>query len=79
MSGSVPSADSRGVVLPRGRIRGAARAVRRFVRGVVGSDAYDTYLRHHRITGCTHEPMSEKEFWRHKYAVQDSSPEGRCC
>ena len=53
--------------------------VRRFVRGVVGSDAYDKYLTHHRVTGCMHEPMSEREFWRAKYAEQDANPQGRCC
>lgn len=56
-----------------------AREVRRFARGVLGSDAYDKYLNHHRITGCAHEPLSEKEFWREKYRKQDNSPEGRCC
>ena len=56
-----------------------AREVRRFARGVLGSDAYDKYLTHHRISGCTTPPMSEREFWRHKYKKQETSPEGRCC
>lgn len=56
-----------------------AREVQRFARGIMGSDAYDKYLHHHAITGCTHEPMTEKEFWRAKYTKQDNSPEGRCC
>lgn len=56
-----------------------AREVQRFARGVLGSDAYDKYLTHHRITGCQHEPLTEKQFWREKYRKQDTSPEGRCC
>lgn len=52
---------------------------RRFVRGILGSDAYDKYLTHHRVTGCAHEPMSEREFWRAKYADEDRNPRGRCC
>jgi len=55
------------------------REVRRFARGILGSDAYDKYLTHHRVTGCAHAPMTEREFWRWKYAQQDASPEGRCC
>ncbi|WP_259558443.1 YbdD/YjiX family protein [Brachybacterium sillae] len=55
------------------------REVRRFARGVLGSDAYDKYLTHHRVTGCSHPPMSEKEFWRAKYAEEDANPRGRCC
>nr|WP_255719973.1 YbdD/YjiX family protein [Brachybacterium sp. ACRRE] len=55
------------------------RGVRRFARGVLGSDAYDRYLHHHRITGCAHAPLSEKEFWRRKYAEQGENPSAGCC
>jgi uncharacterized short protein YbdD (DUF466 family) len=55
------------------------REVRRFARGILGSDAYDRYLAHHRVSGCARAPLSEREFWREKYAAQDRSPEGRCC
>nr|WP_246482938.1 YbdD/YjiX family protein [Brachybacterium halotolerans] len=55
------------------------RGVRRFARGVLGSDAYDRYLHHHRITGCAHAPLSEKEFWRLKYAEQGENPSAGCC
>ncbi len=52
---------------------------RRFARGVLGSDAYDKYVHHHRITGCTHPLMTEREFWRAKYREQDENPGARCC
>ncbi|ATG55970.1 hypothetical protein CFK41_15180 [Brachybacterium ginsengisoli] len=55
------------------------KEVRRFARGIVGSDAYDKYLAHHHVTGCAHEPLSEREFWRMRYAEQDRDPRGRCC
>jgi uncharacterized short protein YbdD (DUF466 family) len=61
------------------RLASALRGVRRFARGVLGSDAYDLYLHHHRITGCTHPPLSEKEFWRQKYADQGENPSTGCC
>lgn len=48
-------------------------------RGVVGANAYEVYLAHHRGTGCTHAPISEKEFWRQKYAREDADPGARCC
>lgn len=57
----------------------AARETRRLARGILGSDAYEAYLRHHRVTGCSHPPLTEREFWRERYAAQDASPEGRCC
>ncbi|PWH07371.1 DUF466 domain-containing protein [Brachybacterium endophyticum] len=59
--------------------RAALRGLRRFARGVLGSDAYDRYLHHHRITGCSHAPLSEKEFWRRKYADQGENPSSGCC
>ncbi|QIK73853.1 YbdD/YjiX family protein [Propioniciclava coleopterorum] len=56
-----------------------AREIRRFARGILGSDAYDKYLHHHRVTGCQAPPLSEKEFWRAKYRDQDLNPRSRCC
>ncbi|RXW32799.1 DUF466 domain-containing protein [Propioniciclava flava] len=56
-----------------------AKECRRFARGVLGSDAYDKYLHHHRVTGCDHEPLSERDFWRAKYRDQDHNPGSRCC
>lgn len=61
------------------RLVALAKEVRRFARGVVGSDAYDKYLQHHLVTGCSAPPLSEKEFWRAKYRDQDDNPTTRCC
>lgn len=55
------------------------REARRIARGVLGSDAYDRYLHHHRITGHPGPPLGEKEFWRRRWAEQDGNPQGRCC
>lgn len=63
----------------RARVGAFLREVRRFARGIMGSDAYDKYLTHHRVTGRTHAPLSEREFWREKYAEEDRNPQGRCC
>ena len=61
------------------RIVAGLREVRRVARGILGSYAYDSNLTHHRVTGCAHAPLSEREFWRAKYAEEDRSPRGRCC
>lgn len=61
------------------RTKDLLREVRRLARGILGSDAYDRYLTHHRVTGCAHAPMTEREFWRDRHATQDARAEGRCC
>ncbi len=73
------SAASRSTGSPLDRLVAFARECRRFARGILGSDAYDKYLHHHRVTGCTHDPLSERDFWRAKYRDQDHNPGSRCC
>jgi uncharacterized short protein YbdD (DUF466 family) len=50
-----------------------------FVRGVLGENAYQAYLDHHRATHPGTAPMSEREFWRDRMDRQDRNPQGRCC
>ena len=61
----------------------AVRGVRWWLRGVVGADAYDRYLDHHRRCvdehGHTGPPMTEREFWRARTDHQERNPQGRCC
>ncbi|HEX8518815.1 MAG TPA: YbdD/YjiX family protein [Pseudonocardia sp.] len=66
----------------------ALRDVRWWVRGVLGADAYDRYLDHHRRCaeeggaaghGPTGPPMTEREFWRARTDHQERNPQGRCC
>ena len=73
------SAASRSTGSALDRLVAFARECRRFARGILGSDAYDKYLHHHRVTGCAHEPLSERDFWRAKYRDQDHNPGSRCC
>lgn len=59
-------------------VRRAFEAVRWFIGGVLGEDAYEKYLAH----AATHEGaavMSEREFWRDHTDRQEANPEGRCC
>lgn len=50
-----------------------------YVKGVLGADKYERYLEFHAKSGCAHEPVSRKEFWRRHYAEQDANPGARCC
>ncbi|GGH64913.1 YbdD/YjiX family protein [Rothia aerolata] len=50
-----------------------------FANGVLGGDKYEKYLAHHRATGCTHAPMTEREFWRDYTDRMEKNPGSRCC
>lgn len=50
-----------------------------FTRGMLGANAYQNYLQHHRVTRCPHPPLSEREFWKHHYDEMERNPSGRCC
>jgi uncharacterized short protein YbdD (DUF466 family) len=61
------------------RLRGGWHGFVWFVKGVLGEDAYQVYLAHHRSAHPGAEPMGEREFWRDKMDRQDRNPQGRCC
>ncbi len=61
------------------RVVRAAKAVRWFIRGVVGADAYERYLEHHQRTHCEVAPMSERDFWRDRTDAMERNPKSRCC
>lgn len=53
-------------------------AVRWYVNGVLGGSKYDGYLAWHARNEVG-EPMSEKDYWRHRTRHEEEHPEGRCC
>ena len=59
-------------------LRGA-KAVRWWVTNVMGDRSYDVYVAHQRRHHPHAEVLSEKDFWRAKYADQDANPGARCC
>lgn len=61
------------------RAAGVLGSVNRYLKGVLGEDAYEKYLDHHHATGCAAPAMTVREFWRDKMDRQDVNPEGRCC
>ncbi|MEH0109352.1 YbdD/YjiX family protein [Tersicoccus sp. MR15.9] len=69
-----------------GRSCGSARrpsgwwaTVRWYVRGVMGEDAYETYVAHRQATHPGEPVMSERDYWRARNDWQDKNPQGRCC
>jgi uncharacterized short protein YbdD (DUF466 family) len=60
-------------------IREGLRSVGRYVHAVMGDNAYEVYLAHHRSAHPDVPPMPEKLFWRERDDVQDRNPQGRCC
>ncbi|GHG42230.1 hypothetical protein GCM10012320_04980 [Sinomonas cellulolyticus] len=81
----VPSgaAGSAGRTTAMAAVRSALASALRYLRGVMGADAYEKYLEHHRAEEaagrCALPPMTEREFWRDRTDRQDANPQGRCC
>lgn len=64
--------------VPTGRVRRVWDGLRWYANGVLGGSKYEGYLRWHARHG-TGEPMSERDYWRHRTAHEEQHPEGRCC
>ncbi|MBO1902393.1 YbdD/YjiX family protein [Leucobacter weissii] len=62
-----------------GMILRAGRGVRWYLTTLMGDHAYRTYADHHRAAHPGEPVMSEREFWRQRYADQDRNPGSRCC
>ena len=55
----------------------AGRAVRWYVREATGEAKWDEYLDRCRAEGA--EPMSRREFERHRADHREHNPQSRCC
>lgn len=62
-----------------GAVRHACGRLAWYVGSVMGDRDYRRYLEHHAAQGGTEPPMSEREYWRDRWAHADAHPEGRCC
>lgn len=56
-------------------VRGAVR----YLRAVMGADAYERYCEHLARRHPDQPLPSEREFWRDHQDWQDRNPQGRCC
>lgn len=55
----------------------AMRSVRWYVTNLMGDNAYATYVAHQQATHPDAPVMTEREFWKKRYADQAAEP--RCC
>lgn len=55
------------------------RSVRWYVGSVMGDRDYERYLAHHASIHGSATPLTEREYWRQRFADQDRNPQGRCC
>jgi uncharacterized short protein YbdD (DUF466 family) len=60
-------------------VRRGLGALRWYVRGVLGADAYDKYLAHVTADHDGGTPMTEREFWHDRTDRLEANPQGRCC
>ncbi|WP_232528889.1 YbdD/YjiX family protein [Mycetocola zhujimingii] len=60
-------------------MRDGLASIARYVRAIMGDNAYEVYLAHHRSVHGDALPMPEKLFWRERDDVRDREPQGRCC
>lgn len=61
------------------QVRAVLRAVRWYVHALMGDDAYQRYLAHLAVAHPGVVPPSERQFWRDRYAEQETRPATRCC
>ncbi|OPX09434.1 YbdD/YjiX family protein [Gordonia sp. i37] len=50
-----------------------------YVGSVMGDRDYQRYLQHHSAHGDPTPPMSERDYWRHRWDHVENNPQGRCC
>lgn len=61
-------------------VRNGCRSIAWYIRDLMGDNAYQVYLEHHRTKhGPKHPPLTEREFWRQRMDEQDRNPGARCC
>ncbi|MFW0787293.1 YbdD/YjiX family protein [Gordonia sp. CPCC 206044] len=60
-------------------LRRGTAAIAWYVGSVMGDRDYARYVERHAATHPGSEPMSEREYWRARYAAQDRNPGARCC
>lgn len=57
--------------------RTVVRSVSWYVTNLMGDSAYATYVSHQQATHPGEPVMTEREFWKKRYADQAAEP--RCC
>lgn len=81
---AAPSSDERPAWSSTGR--GATGSLKRLISGIrwyvtslMGDTAYERYVQHRALSHPGEAPLTEREFWRMRYAEQGDNPGSRCC
>lgn len=62
-----------------GRVTRIIAQIRWYVSSLMGDNHYNRYLEHQRRTHPDEQVLSEREYWRMRYAAADANPGARCC
>lgn len=57
----------------------AAKAVRWYVRELMGDNDYQKYCAHLAAHHPGQEVPTERAYWKARWAHQEANPQGRCC
>ncbi|ROZ93771.1 YbdD/YjiX family protein [Gordonia sp. OPL2] len=60
-------------------LRRGVAAVSWYVGSVMGDHDYRRYVEHRARTHPGEPMLSERDYWRNRYADQDRNPGARCC
>lgn len=50
-----------------------------YVKELMGDNDYAKYCAHHSAHHPGEEPLTEREFWKARWAHQEANPGSRCC
>ena len=78
MDDTAPTAPTGTIPAGGGWLRQVWAGIRWYATGVLGGSKYEGYLSWHSRHGAG-EPLSERDYWRHRTAHEERHPEGRCC
>jgi uncharacterized short protein YbdD (DUF466 family) len=62
-----------------GRIEEIARQIRWYCGALMGDSHYQRYVEHRRRAHPDEPLLSEREYWKMRYAATDSNLGMRCC
>lgn len=62
-----------------GRIAGFISQIRWYFASLMGDNHYRRYVEHRARSHPGEPVISEREYWRRRYAAADANPAARCC
>lgn len=50
-----------------------------YIKELMGDNDYAKYCAHHETHHPGQQPLTEREYWKARWAHQDANPGSRCC